>query len=223
MREKGVHVGRGAGGSGDSGAGGRGRFVMRKALPLLIVLLVAGPAAWLLWPRGVTPPPDAESAPPEEVHRYVASDDFVRLAPEEQGDYLEKLWNQPSGRVVELMQVDHLPKKTRAKITRHVRQAMYHMVVKNARECSGLSVEEQDAYVDEKIEQMMAVATKSMLSGQGRPRFGPPWMQKRPSGDRIQKAVEQMLSETSPQERALLAQYHQRIRKRFLNRMGWRE
>jgi len=69
----------------------RSRKVMIGSVAALVVLVV-GVIAWRAW-AGRTPGPDA---PPEQVQKFVASDDFNKLSSDEKQKYMDKLF-QPGG------------------------------------------------------------------------------------------------------------------------------
>lgn len=195
---------------------------MKKATIAFVALAAAGAAMWLLMTNSPTPP-DAEAAPAADVHAYIASEDFAELTVEQQSGYLEKLWKQSPGRMRELMKIDHLPEDTRRRVVRNVRQGMIRLMTKQARELEALSPEEQDGYLDARIDEMMQKMTGAVGKGVIPGRGGPPWRRGDVSGDQIQKHIEQMLSCTSPSERAHLYEYRRRLVSRLRQRMGLRQ
>ena len=195
---------------------------MRKLLIALVLLVILGAGVWWFFREG--PPshtPDAAEAPPEDVIDYLASDRFGDLPDEAKADYVETLSRQSPERVVNLMRTEDLSKEKFERLRTNMRGGFVQLVIRNAREYAALGSEERSAYVDGKIDEMermmQAVRTLQQTTG-AKPKFGPPWHHQKPDADRMQKGMQKMLSDTTPQDRAVIDQYMRHIMTRAMQR-----
>ena len=192
---------------------------MRTSIIVIAGVALAGAVAWWLWPRCLTPP-DPAAAAARDVLQYVASDDFAALPRDGQADYMAKLWEQPAERLKELASMGDLPDATQRKVRHNVQHGMIRVMIRQAAEYAALPSADRDAYLDGRIDEMMA-KMRAMAAGGGpsSTRTGPPWHGGRMSADVIQKRMEEMLSVTTPQERAQLQAYRQQLMRRLWQRM----
>ena len=194
--------------------GPQAESVVNKTAAATVVVLLLTAGVLFLWvgAPGVAPP-DPESAEPVDVHQYLASETFGGLSPDRKADYLEQLWQQPGERLAVLMKIDEVPENVRRRMANNARQGFVRLMVRYAAECEALPEEARDAYVDRKLDDMVG---KMQTVREKMPAGGPHGHMRDP--DEMQKMIQRMLSDTTPEERSLLRRYRERMVSRIVRR-----
>ena len=195
----------------------------KKAIGIALAVIVAGVLTWhFAWNRTVTPP-DAASAPAKSVRDYLASEDFARLPGDAQAACLEKFGAEPPERMKELMDFDKMPAAEKKQLTNNVRRGFIRVIVKRANEYEALPAEKRDAYLDAQMQEMMSrmQQMRALQPAGGSTSAGPPWMGGRMNADQMQQFFEEMLSATTPAERANLEEFRGAMMQRMVTTLGF--
>jgi hypothetical protein len=198
------------------------RLLVAIALVAVICLLAVG---FLYRSRPAPAPPDAEKAPPKDVVAYLASDDFAKLPEAKRSEYFEALMKLPPERRAEgLKMMEGLTDAQQEKVMKNVGSIFHSRLAKEAAEYRALKPGEREAYLDRKIDEMERqrkemTAARASDDGKGPEEKGPPWM-KNMNPDRMQRFMQKMLSDTTPEERAYISEYMMRMMARGIQHMG---
>jgi hypothetical protein len=127
----------------------------RKKLILTIgaavVVIAGGATALTIW--GYTLPPDPKTAKPEEVTKYLASDQFAKLPVEKKQEYFETLHQESQGPPHQMMQAArNLPEKQREKLRENIGSMFMARMEKEIDQYFELPAEQRTAYLDEMID-----------------------------------------------------------------------
>jgi len=196
----------------DPGTGRR----KKKYLLWIAGLAIVGACAWgLVWYLEPAPP-DPETAPAKEVTAYLASKRFAKLSEAKKDEYADRIAKLAPERRREISQWGGLPLQQRFRAADNMSRAGHQERVQKMRDFFKLSPEEQVAALDKEIaEQKEALAAAAKARAAQGPRTGarslPPF---RLSADQMQVRMEQVLSNGTPEERALADAYWARMRER---------
>jgi len=203
----------------------RARFLV--GLTLVLVAAGAAAAAWFYWPREAQAP-DPQEQEPEQIARYLASDDFAALPPERRQAYVDKLASQfEEGRGFRgSMRDPDLTEEEMEKIRKNAAPHFRAYMKKRLDDYFAMTPEEKTAVLDKFIDRMQEGRkqwekrrAEQAKSGDGGDGGGPPWARKgrRGSGfslDRLRKRIEG----TDVQTRARMVQFMLDFRARMLKR-----
>jgi hypothetical protein len=198
----------------DPGTGRR----KKKYLLWIAGLAIVGACAWgLVWYLEPAPP-DPETAPAKEVTAYLASKRFAKLSDAKKDEYSERIAKLPVERRREISPWTGLTLQQRFRAADGMSRAWHREQVQKMRDFFKLSPEEQVAALDKLIAEQKEAAAKAVAAraaaAKNPPTGAPSAPAFRLSADQMQVRIEQLLSNGTPEERALSRAYWARVNAR---------
>lgn len=189
----------------------------------VLVVGAAGATAYLFRDY-FTPPPNPETAKPEEVTHYLASEKFARLPVEKKQVYMQKLRRNTEGNPRRMMRTArNLPEKERQKLRENIGSVFRARMEQAVDRYFELPPEQRTAYLDEMIdrhEQFRRERQARRAAGENeRPREGRSNDQRRrrPGGRRGRRTPERhkrRIKRISGERRARMTEFMEAMRKR---------
>jgi hypothetical protein len=181
------------------------------------VLGVLGLGVWVFRNVPVSAP-DPKTSDPKQVASYLASDSFGKLKNEKKIQYMEQLHRRsdfagpPRG----------LSQAQEEKIRQNIGPVFRQRMEKEMEEFSKMTPEQQTAFLDKRIDQMEAFRKKGGPAGPPPPGAGGPppggGPGGRPGGPPSRDMMRNMISNTSPKQRAIMTKFMDSMRKRMKER-----
>lgn len=119
----------------------------------VIVIAAGGTAAFFLWPANDPPPPNPATAQPEEVTKYLASEQFAKLPVEKKQAYFEEIHRKsPSGPRRVMRSANTLTEKEREQLHENMGSMFQARMREEMDRYFELPPEDRTAYLDEMID-----------------------------------------------------------------------
>jgi len=194
----------------------------KRILVWLAGLVTVALGAWLVASLLEPAPPNPETASSKEIASYLVSDKFEKLSDAKKDAYSERLRQLPEDRRRELFQVQGLTSQERRRLGGNMGRGFRREMMQEMKDFFKLSPEQQLAALDKRIAEMDArrrdMQARRPNPGGGARQSGtpgrPPRGPRRINADRMQQFMEQRLSNTTPEERAVMSEYWRRLRER---------
>jgi len=172
-------------------------------------------------PRSL-PQPDVAAAPPEEVAKYMASEEFGKLSEAERRDYIEKLRDarEPQEQRRLMRSGAELSDEERRQLRANVAPVFQKMMEDRIDRYFALPASQQQAYLDEMIDQMQQfVAQRPAARPTPREASG---SSSEPAGGRgrgfTPERLKQRIETTDPAKRAKFVEFFKAFRRRMEER-----
>jgi len=163
--------------------------------------------------------PNPVAAPPEAIARYLASDAFAQLPEGARQQYFDKAVSEYEGRTDWIRQMPELDPEERERLRRNMQPLFRRLINERIRTYHALPKEQKKPYLDEMIDQMMALRQAAMERRATLAREGATPKPPDPAHRSMTPArLKQRIEETPPEERARTMQFMKDVMARMIER-----
>jgi len=210
---------------------------MKKAVVWIVVAAAVAGAVWLLVGPVGSSLPDPTAKSDEEIQNFLASEAFTKLDAAARQGYLDRLRELPDDRRRTIFRMEGASEEVRSRARRTLRETRREQGRTDMAAFFKMSPEEQTTHLDKRIDEMEKRRSEwrrrreeAEKSGKETPqrterteRRGPWGRDGKMDPDRVERRMQQHLSDRTPEERSQRRQYMMRLMQRYRERFPDRE